>query len=57
MVTAKINHKKSEWSTNYRFGPRDFYGMKRNNEEEFHLADGSLINRKEIGEPSHAFSQ
>lgn len=54
MVTAKINHKKSEWSTNYRFGPRDFYGMKRNNEEEFHLADGSLINRKEIGEPSHA---
>ena len=34
----------------YRIGPRDFYGMKRNNEEEFHLANGTTLNRVEIGE-------
>ena len=35
--------------------PRDFYGMKRNNEEEFHLANGTTLNRVEIGEPSRSF--
>jgi len=53
-IFGKINYKKSEWSTNYRFGPRNFYGMKRNNEEEFHLADNTSLSRIEIGEPSHA---
>ncbi len=53
-VRGKINHKHSEWGASYRIGPRDFYGMKRNNEEEFHLADGTTLNRVEIGEPSHA---
>lgn len=49
---GKVNHKNSEWGASYRIGPRDFYGMKRNNEEEFHLADGTTLNRVEIGEPS-----
>ena len=53
-VSGKINHKNSEWGASYRIGPRDFYGMKRNNEEEFHLANGTTLNRVEIGEPSHA---
>ncbi len=53
-VRGKINHKNSEWGASYRIGPRDFYGMKRNNEEEFHLANGTTLNRVEIGEPSHA---
>lgn len=51
---GKINHKNSEWGASYRIGPRDFYGMKRNNEEEFHLANGTTLNRVEIGEPSRA---
>ena len=51
---GKVNHKNSEWSASYRLGPRDFYGMSRDNEEEFHLADGTSLNRVEIGEPSHA---
>lgn len=53
-VRGKINHKNSEWGASYRIGPRDFYGMKRNNEEEFHLANGTTLNRVEIGEPSRA---
>lgn len=51
---GKVNHKNLEWGASYRIGPRDFYGMKRNNEEVFHLADGTTLNRVEIGEPSHA---
>ena len=51
-ASAKVNHKKSEWGAYYRIGPRDFYGLKRNNEEEFHLADGTSLNRVEIGEPA-----
>lgn len=53
-IWGKVNHKNSEWSASYRVGPRDFYGMKRNNEEVFHLANGTTLNREEIGIPSHA---
>lgn len=35
-------------------GPRDFNGMYRDNEEEFHLADGTTLRRLEKGEPSKA---
>ena len=35
-------------------GPRDFNGMYRYNEEEFHLADGTTLRRLEKGEPSKA---
>lgn len=35
-------------------GPRDFNGMYRDNEEEFHLADGTTPRRLEKGEPSKA---
>ena len=53
-VSGKINHKKSEFGASYRIGPRDFYGMSRDNEEIFHLADGPVLHRKETGDPSHA---
>lgn len=53
-VSGKINHKKSEFGASYRIGPRDFYGMSRDNEEIFHLADGTVLHRKETGNPSHA---
>ena len=49
--SAKINHKKSEFGASYRVGPRDFYGMKRNNEEIFHLSDENILHRLEEGEP------
>lgn len=50
---GKVNHKNSEWGISYRIGPRDFYGMQRNNVEKFLLADGTTLNREEIGAPSH----
>lgn len=53
-VSGKINHKKSEFGASYRIGPRDFYGMSRDNEEIFHLADGTVLHRKETGDSSHA---
>ncbi len=53
-VFGKVNYKKSEWGVSYHMGPRDFYGMWRNNEEEFHLADGTTLHRIEEGEPGHA---
>ena len=53
-VFGKVNHKKSEFGLSYYMGPRDFYGMYRDNEETFRLADGSTIQRMEKGEPSHA---
>ena len=53
-VSGKINHKKSEFGASYRIGPRDFYGISRDNEEIFHLADGTVLHRKETGDPSHA---
>ena len=52
-VNGKINHKKSEFSMNYNFGPRNFYNVWRDNEETFTFADGSKLQRKETGEPAH----
>lgn len=52
-VYGKVNHKKSELGVSYYMGPRDFYGMSRSNEEEFHLADGTTLHRIEEGEPGH----
>ena len=52
-VFGKVNHKKSEFGVSYYMGPRDFYGMYRDNEEEFHLADGTTLHRIEEGEPGH----
>lgn len=48
---ARVNHKKSEFGASYRVGPRNFYGMSRDNEEVFNLADGSQLHRVELGEP------
>lgn len=53
-IAAKINHKKSEFGASYRVGPRNFYGMYRDNEERFELADGSILHRREEGEPDRA---
>lgn len=52
-VFGKVNHKKSEFGLSYYMGPRDFYGMSRENEEEFHLADGTTLHRMEQGIPDH----
>lgn len=50
-VAGKLNHKRSEFGASYSFGPRDFYELSRDNEEEFHLADGTTLHRIEQGEP------
>ncbi len=50
-INGKINHKKSEFGINYSISHRDFYRMWRDNEEKFTFADGSTLERKEIGEP------
>lgn len=52
-ISGKINHKQSEFGASYRFGPRDFYGMYRYNEEHFRLADGTELNRLEQGSSDH----
>lgn len=52
-LSAKINHKKSEFGINYSINPRDFYDTYRDNEETFNFADGTSLKRKEIGEPGH----
>jgi hypothetical protein len=52
-LNGRINHKKSEFSVNYSFNQRDMRQMWRDNEETFHLADGSILQRKEAGEPGH----
>ncbi len=49
---GKVNHKKSEIGFSYYMGPRDFDGSYRDNEEIFHLADGTNLHRLELGEPS-----
>lgn len=52
-LSAKINHKKSEFGLNYNINPRDFYEVYRDNEETFNFTDGTSLKRKEIGEPGH----
>lgn len=49
---GKINHKKSEFGFSYFMGPRNFNGSYRDNEEVFHLSDGTSLRRMELGEPS-----
>jgi hypothetical protein len=52
-MNVRINHKKSEFSANYWLQYRNFYSMWRDNEEDFTFADGSVLRRKEVGEPGH----
>lgn len=52
-VSARLNHKKSEFSVSYRTSPRDFYDCWRSNEETFHFKDGTSLNRYEKGKPGH----
>ncbi|GHT49314.1 TonB-dependent receptor [Bacteroidia bacterium] len=53
LINARVNHKKSEFAIGYSVHHRDFYEVWRDNEETFHFADGSTIQRKEVGEPGH----
>ena len=50
---GRINHKKSEFAVNYGMNYRNFRSMWRDNEEQFTFADGSMLLRKEVGEPGH----
>jgi hypothetical protein len=50
-VSGKVNHKKSEFSAGYFIAHRNVAHAWRDNEETFHFADGSILRRKEAGEP------
>lgn len=51
-LTAKINYKKSEFSTLYSGGYRSLHNMWRENTETFNFEDGTSLNRLEDGIPS-----
>lgn len=53
-IRGKVNHKKSEFAVNYGISHRDFYRAWRDNEEKFLFPDGSVLHRREEGEPGHA---
>ncbi len=50
-AAGKINYKRSEFRSSYRLDTRNFHELWRENEEEFHLADGTSLHRIEKGEP------
>ncbi|MDF9830049.1 outer membrane beta-barrel protein [Parabacteroides sp. PF5-6] len=49
-VSAKINHKKSEFSAYYSLSHRDFDKVSRENQEHFVYPDGLVLDRIEEGE-------
>lgn len=53
-ISARLNHKKSEFSMRYNASPRDFYQSWRTNEETFRFEDGTTLTRYEKGKPGHA---
>lgn len=53
-ISARLNHKKSEFSMRYNVSPRDFYQSWRTNEETFRFEDGTTLNRYEKGLPGRA---
>lgn len=50
-VSARLNHKKSEFGMTYSLGARDFTHYWRDNEELFRYEDGSELRRTEAGKP------
>lgn len=50
-LTAKYNHKRSEFTAYYNYGYRSFHEMWRENTETFNDADGIPFTRKEDGNP------
>ncbi|MDR1103702.1 MAG: carboxypeptidase-like regulatory domain-containing protein [Tannerella sp.] len=52
-INGRVNHKKSEFSINYSHQYENSYQMWRDNEEIFRMADGSVLRRREEGEPGH----
>lgn len=51
LISARFNHKKSEFGVNYSLGVRDFTHYWRNNEELYRYEDGSEVYRVETGKP------
>lgn len=51
-VTAKINHKKSEWGINYNGGYRSLKNYWRENSETFHFEQAPSFTRLEDGIPN-----
>ncbi|MDR2140108.1 MAG: TonB-dependent receptor [Tannerella sp.] len=52
-LNGRVSHKKSEFSANYRLHHSNINSMWRDNEENFLLPDGAVLQRREAGEPSH----
>ncbi|MDR2138865.1 MAG: carboxypeptidase-like regulatory domain-containing protein [Tannerella sp.] len=50
-INGRINHKKSEFSVNYNINHQNSFETWRDNEELFTFADGSILRRREAGEP------
>lgn len=56
-LSAKFNHKKSEFGLSYDFWARDFFEYWRTNEEMFRFEDQSELHRYEKGKPGRASEQ
>lgn len=56
-VSARMNAGKSEFGFNYSIGTRDFRKSWRTNEETFRFADGTELNRSEVGKPGRYTNQ
>ena len=50
-ISGKVNHKRSEFSAGYSLSHRNITQGWRDNEETFRFEDGSVLQRKEAGEP------
>ncbi len=55
MLSAKVNHKKSEVSLSYYWHYRNFHQMWRDNLETYNYADGSRLQRTEDGLPGDLY--
>ena len=56
-LSAKFNHKKSEFGLSYDFWARDFFEYWRTNKEVFRFEDQSELHRYEEGKPGRASEQ
>lgn len=53
-LSAKFNHKRSEFGLSYDFWARDFFEYWRTNEEVFRFEDQTVLHRYEEGKPGRA---
>lgn len=56
-LSAKFNHKRSEFGLSYDFWARDFFEYWRTNEEVFRFEDQTELHRYEEGKPGRASEQ